>query len=277
LPVHADLHTHTNASDGTLSPLELIEHAGSIGLRALAITDHDTLSGISSARPCLNAPGITVIPGIEISAEYEPGMLHVLGYFPSYPEGFEPCLAQVQSARRERIPRIIEKLNALGIMITQGDVMPEEDCAQVGRPHVARALVRRGYARSIEEAFRRYIGKGKKAYVPKEKMPVNRALSLIRDFGGLPVLAHPHTLQLDREGLGDLIREMAASGLAGIEVHYPDHTADQMVLYGRITRECGLLVTGGTDFHGPDRNAVSPGDHGLDRDLFAVFMERLMR
>ncbi len=276
LQVCADLHAHSNASDGTLSPGELIEYAASLGLSAIALTDHDTLSGVSSLSPLERILGIKVIPGIEISAEFGPGMLHILGYFPSFPAGLERCLEQVQTARRERIPKMIDKLHALGIMITHEDVIPSGQNTQAGRPHVARALVRKGYVRTLDEAFRNYIGKGRKAYVPKEKMPLKRSLTLIRDHNGLPVLAHPHTLQLDEGDLEAFIRDLAHEGLAGIEVRYPEHTPEQTSLYESLASRYGLLVTGGTDFHGPDRNGISPGEYGLDEGLFTIFFERLM-
>lgn len=276
LQICADLHTHSNASDGTLSPGELVEYAASLGLSAIALTDHDTLSGVSSLSPLERIRGIKVIPGIEISAEYRPGMLHLLGYFPSFPTGLELCLEEVQTARRDRIPKMIRKLHALGIMITQEEVMPPGENSQVGRPHVARALVRKGYVRTLDEAFRNYIGKGQKAYVPKEKMPLKRAMALIRDHAGLPVLAHPYTLQLDEGELEAFIRDLAHEGLAGIEVRYPEHTPEQTSLFGRLATRYGLLVTGGSDFHGPDRNGITPGEYGLDKGLFATFSERLM-
>lgn len=275
LQIYADLHTHSNASDGDLSPQELFSKALSCGISSIALTDHDTLSGISYFLESGHAPGLEVVPGIEISAEYEHGMLHILGYFARLPEGLEEELEEVQEARRRRIPRIIEKLNYLGIMITQGDVMPASPTAQLGRPHVARAMLKKGYVRSLDEAFREYIGKGRKAYVPKEKMPWEKALSLITRYRGLTVLAHPYTLGLDNDGLAAFVSRLKDAGLAGIEINYPEHSPEQISFYSYLASKSGLIVTGGTDFHGPGRNGLSPGEYGLTAEQFSTFRERL--
>jgi len=202
-------------------------------------------------------------------------MLHILGYFPAEPHGLEDALEQVQTARRERIPKVIKKLNALGCMLTEADVQREAKDAQIGRPHIAKALLKKGYVRSFDEAFDKYLGQGKKAYVPKDKMSWKMALSLIVHFGGLPVLAHPYTLGLGSQGLEAFIKDLMGAGLAGIEVLYPEHTPEQTALYTGLASKLGLLVTGGTDFHGPSRNAFSIGDYGLGEELLLKFINRL--
>jgi 3',5'-nucleoside bisphosphate phosphatase len=275
LQVCADLHTHSNASDGDLSPEALVTQAASRGLSAIALTDHDTLSGVPHALNSTHKPGLKVIAGVEISAEYEPGMLHLLGYFPAYPEGLEIALKEVQTARKERIPKIIAKLNALGCMLTEEDVMTESGQAQVGRPHIAKALLKKGYIRSFDEAFDEYLGKGKKAYVPKEKMTWEKAMSLIIHYGGLPVLAHPYTLSLSTGEAEAFIKVLKDAGLAGVEVYYPDHTPEQAARFASLASRLGLLVTGGTDFHGLYRNALSIGDYGLDKELLMIFFKGL--
>jgi predicted metal-dependent phosphoesterase TrpH len=216
-----------------------------------------------------------VIAGVEISAEYEPGMLHLLGYFPAYPDGLEIALKEVQTARKKRIPKVIERLNALGCMLTEEDVMTEAGQAQVGRPHIAKAMLRKGYVRSFDEAFDEYLGKGKKAYVPKEKMTWEKAISLIVRYGGLPVLAHPNTLSLGAKEAEGFIKGLKEAGLAGVEVHYPDHTPEQTERYASLASRLGLMVTGGTDFHGLYRNGFSLGDYGLDRELLTIFLNLL--
>jgi predicted metal-dependent phosphoesterase TrpH len=253
----------------------LVTRASSIGLAAIALTDHDTLSGVPHALNSTRKHAVKVIAGVEISAEYEPGMLHLLGYFPSYPDGLEIALNEVQTARRQRIPKVIEKLNALGCMLTEEDVMTEAGAAQIGRPHIAKALLKKGCVSSFDEAFDDYLGKGKKAYVPKEKMTWKKAMSLIIRYGGLPVLAHPYTLSLSTKEAEAFIKGLKEAGLAGVEVYYPDHTTEQAARYASLASRLGLLVTGGTDFHGRYRNAFSLGDYGLDKELLAIFLKSL--
>lgn len=271
----ADLHTHSTASDGELDPAELVHRASSRGLKAISLTDHDTFKGIPRAQEEGARLGIRVIPGIEIGAGFEPGMLHILGFFSVYPVEMENALDRMQQARMVRVPRIIKKLNELGIMLTREDVMETAGESQIGRPHIARALLKKGFVRTFDEAFDTYLRKGKKAYVPKEKISRQEALDLIRHHGGIPVLAHPCTLNLSNEGLADLIREMRRSGLAGMEVYYPDHSPEQTAAYERLAVRSGLLSTGGTDFHGPLRNAIPVGDFGIDEERMEIFLKRL--
>jgi len=276
LHIVADLHTHSSISDGNLSPLELVALAASKGLTALALTDHDTLAGLHLALRSAESCTLRIIPGVEISAEYEPGMLHVLGYFPSYPQGLESALEQVQRARRERIPRIITRLNNIGMPITEAEVLQGARGAMAGRPHIARILVKKGYVKTYDEAFDGYLGTGKAAYVPKVKLTWEKTIHLIREHGGLPVLAHPYTLGLERGDLLSFTARLCAAGLAGIEVHYPEHTPDQISLYSDIASELNLVITGGSDFHGPERNSCMPGDFGIDAGLLDLFCKHLM-
>jgi 3',5'-nucleoside bisphosphate phosphatase len=275
LQVCADLHTHSNASDGDLSPEALIMQAATRGLTAIALTDHDTLSGVPQALNLRRDHGLKVIPGVEISADYEPGMLHILGYFPSYPDGIEIALREVQATRKERIPKVIAKLNALGCMLTEEDVMNGAGMSQIGRPHIAKAMLKKGYVQSFDEAFDTYIGKGKKAYVPKDKMTWKKAMSLIIRYGGLPVLAHPSTLSLNTWEAETFIIGLKEAGLAGVEVYYPDHTCQEIACYTSLATRLDLLITGGTDYHGPHRNGFSLGDYGLDKELLTIFLKGL--
>lgn len=273
--VFADLHTHSLVSDGHLSPAELVAHASSRGIHAVALTDHDTLAGIPPAQRISKEHGIRLIPGIEISAEFEPGMLHILGYFPSYPQGLEEELGRIQQARRTRVPEIIRRLNSLGIMLSEADVLHGTTSTQPGRPHIAKALVRKGYVRTIDEAFDEYLGTGGKAYVSKEKMTWAETIGTIIDHGGMPVLAHPSSLELEEEDLRAFVGQLSSAGLGGIEIHYPGHTAGHISLYTDIAREMNLVKTGGSDYHGPDRNGFSVGDFGIDESQFEVFCRRL--
>jgi len=265
LPVYADLHLHTRASDGELRPSELIYRAHSIGVKTIAVTDHDTLTGLPEAICSGKENNISIISGIELSAVHDPGTMHILGYFPAYPQGMEERLFSIQEARRKRCPLIIRKLNALGLAVTLEDVTAISGTAQIGRPHIAKALINKGLVRNSEEAFSRYLAKGKPAFVDKEKMTIEDAISLIIEYKGLCVLAHPFTLGLDPYKLKLFIRNLNLLGLAGLEVFYPEHSKNQKRLYTSIARDLGMLITGGTDYHGPGRNRVSIGDFGIEK------------
>jgi 3',5'-nucleoside bisphosphate phosphatase len=277
LHIRADLHLHTQASDGDLSPDEIASLAQSADLDAIAITDHDTIAGTRSADGMALKYGIRIIPGVEISIAYDPGTLHILGYFPSYPTEFEKLLERLQHARVVRLPRIIERLNALGMDITESDVKQISRDSQIGRPHVAKALLKKGYVRDFEDAFARYLGKGKPAYVEKDRMASDEAISAIRASGGLPVLAHPFTLGLDKDELKAFIKSLKKQGLQGIEIFYPDHTKVQKKHYLAIAQELGLIVTGGTDFHTRLPGGVTPGKYGIDKNGYKLFLEKLYR
>jgi hypothetical protein len=260
----ADLHTHSHASDGSLSPTELVDLASFRGLRALALTDHDTLSGVPGALRSAEGHAIRVISGIEVSAHHEPGTLHILGYFPSFPPGMENALEGLQRSRRERIPRIVSRLRDLGMELSVQDVQREAGCSQPGRPHVARAMLKKGLVQTFDEAFDAYLRRGRPAYVPKERMKWERAIALIREHGGMAVLAHPCTLDLHGPELHSLAARLRDAGLAGMEVWYPDHDAGMVSLYADIAADLDLVATGGSDFHDIEPGGCLPGDHGLD-------------
>lgn len=273
--IRADLHVHTRASDGDFDPEQVVSQARNSGLEAVAVTDHDTTAGTQEALASAQKHGIEVIAGVEISAIFEPGTLHILGYFPSYPHGFEQALKPLQEARKLRFPRMIEKLNMLGIGISLDDVLKIAGNAQIGRPHIAKALIGKGSVRDFEEAFSRYLAKGRPAYVEKEKMSPEEAIRVILAHGGIPVLAHPFTLELEESKFRRFIRELADYGLIGIEISYPEHTRSQKRLFTRIAQEHGLLVTGGTDYHGPGSGGPTIGACGLGAKALEVFRERL--
>ena len=259
-----------------MRPGEIVSKAASIGLGAVAITDHDTINGVPEAIRIGRETGIRVIAGVEISAVYNPGTMHILGYFQTLPDGFEKELQSVQAGRRKRLPKIIEKLNILGFTITRDDVSSIAGDAQIGRLHIAKALIEKGYVKDFKTAFSRYLAKGKPAYVEKEKMSIARSLSLIHEYGGLPVLAHPFTLELEAYELKLLVKQLKEAGLAGMEVFYPEHTKAQKKLYTTIARDLDLFMTGGTDYHGPGRNSISVGDFGIDKETLNVMMVKFM-
>ncbi len=230
-----DFHVHSTASDGRLTPAELVNEAVSSGLEGFAIADHDTLAGVSEAAEKASALGLCYIPAVELSVDlHSGGSAHLLGYFPGVAlnELLDPsselqsALAGVIRGRNTRNPRIVEKLRELGFAITLEDVMEEAGDSVVGRPHIAGVMVRRGFASSGSEVFDRYLGSGKPAYVERERIGDYRAISIIRQSGGLPVLAHPvyiHTEGLT--GLEALIRSLADAGLSGLEAYYPQQAS----------------------------------------------------
>ncbi len=256
-----DLHVHSNASDGTFAPAEVVRLAGEGGLKALALTDHDTIDGLAEAVAAGAAYGVEVIPGIEVSARYPGGTMHILGLDIEYGNGhLGERLAVLQGARAERNPQIIAKLNALGFPISLEQVARISGAGQMGRPHIARALMEAGYVSSIQEAFDLYLSYRGKAYVSKFRFPPEEAIAMIREVQGVPVLAHPFTLGLgSARALKNTLEELTAVGLAGIEAIYAEHTPEQEALYLRLARELGLLVSGGSDFHGDNKPEIVLG------------------
>jgi predicted metal-dependent phosphoesterase TrpH len=275
-----DLHTHSTYSDGSFSPGQLVKLAKERGLRAIALTDHDTVAGVEEAVTAGRELGVEVVPGVEISAQFGPGTMHILGYYlrPTHPE-LIGALKRLQQARAARNPKIIGRLQTLGLEITTAEVR-DLSSEQVGRPHIAKALVQRGYVSSIAEAFSRYLKKGAPAYVEKFRFSPQEAIGLIRGAGGLASLAHPFTLGIDEpDELSPLVGELQAMGLEGIEVFYPGHTDDMTALYDDIAKRLGLLRTGGTDFHGDLKNGSDLGGgveaRSLDYALLQALKERL--
>jgi predicted metal-dependent phosphoesterase TrpH len=256
-----DLHTHSNASDGSFPPRKVVRLAKERGLQALALTDHDTIDGLAEAVAAGQEFGLEIIPGVEISARHANGSMHILGYFLDYEsEILARRLVVLKQARKDRNPQIIAKLNDLGIPLTMEQVERISGGGQVGRPHIARALYEGGYVRSLQEAFDVYLGNNGRAYVSKFRFPPEEALAMIRDAHGIPVLAHPFTLGLHTsETLRPLLQELMAQGLAGMECYYPEHSSAQEDLYLSLARELGLLITGGSDFHGDNKPEVTLG------------------
>lgn len=243
----ADLHLHTTASDGTLTPEALVVEAARLGLTTIAITDHDTMDGVREAYLAGEKLNLKVIPGIEINTEWKGLEVHILGYYPdmNHPH-FNDMLLTLQEARKERVIRTVDKLKFLGVKIDLDDVLAESGGKCLGRPHIARVLINNGYATTQREAFELFIGPEAPAYVPRFKLSPEQAIAIILKAGGIPVLAHPGVLDRD-----DIIYFLIRHGLMGIEVFHPDHNARQTQLYLKMARKMGLLITGGSDCHGP--------------------------
>lgn len=259
-----DLHTHTTASDGTLSPTELVRLAKDHELRALAVTDHDTVAGISEARAEAEMLGIELVPGVEISASFGSVPIHVLGLFIEYREPWlNEFFLEAAERRIARVHEMVAKLRELGVEIDSEEVFARSSHGTVGRPHVAEVLLERGFASSLTEVFARFLGDGCPAYVGYEKVSLDNALALIDRAGGIASLAHPYVL--DNDGL---IPEMVSSGLPGLEVYHQDHSSEQIAAYESLADEHALLVTGGSDFHRPNGEDQQLGCAHLTEDAF---------
>jgi predicted metal-dependent phosphoesterase TrpH len=247
---YIDLHTHSTASDGIYSPTELLHRAKEVGLRVLALTDHDTTGGLDEAAKAAAALDIDFIPGIEINTDVSGGEVHVLGYFPEYERpAFQSVLKVLRDARERRGQRMVELLNEHGIAVSWERVRELAQGA-VGRPHVAKALLEAGYVQTIGEAFDKYIGTGCFAYVPRYRLTPDDAVRLIASVNGLAVLAHP----IELPGLDELrawLPGLCAAGMAGLETYYGQYTPEQEHALRALADEYHLIPTGGTDFHGP--------------------------
>ena len=255
-----DLHTHTTHSDGTLDPLAVIKLAKEKSLRAIAITDHDTVSGVAESLKLGEAYGLEVIPAIEISARYKSGEIHILGYDIDWQnQNLVATLIDLRDGRNERNPQIVERLRALGFDIDYSEVKAVAGDGTVGRPHIAQVLLQRGHVASISEAFERFLKDGAIAYVPRANLGPERVVGLILEAGGIPVLAHPSRLDGSLDELEKLCASLVNSGLMGVEVLYSTHDKSQVELYQGLASKYGLLVTGGSDFHGANKPGIELG------------------
>lgn len=255
-----DLHAHTIHSDGSATPSELIERAKINGASAVAITDHDTVSGLDEGRTAAATLGIEFINGLELSAEYSPGTMHILGYYiDDLHEGLSATLEDLRAAREARNPEIARRLQALGCDVQYAEVAALAGNDVVGRPHFARVLVEKGHAASIQDAFNRFLAKGAAAYVEKKRLSPADAIAVIHQAGGVAVLAHPYQLKLSEDALEALVNELVEMGLDGIEAIYSRHSPADRERYSKLAERHRLLITGGSDYHGsykPDINIV---------------------
>jgi predicted metal-dependent phosphoesterase TrpH len=247
-----DLHLHTSASDGLLTPAALIQVVHRADIQVCGITDHDTVDGLAEAARAAAEVGLALIPGIELSAYWRKVEFHILGYFVE-PENaaLQAFLRNTREARHTRLFAMLGRLTAMGMPVSADAVLARAHNGNVGRPHLARALVERGFVGSVDEAFDRYLGTDKPAYVPRPDVSVQDAIRVIREAGGIASLAHPGLHNRD-----EAILELVAAGLEGIEVYHPKHGMGRAAHYRRVAKRHGLLVTGGSDYHGE-----TEGDH----------------
>jgi predicted metal-dependent phosphoesterase TrpH len=252
-----DLHSHTDESDGSLKPAELIDLAAKVGLEALAITDHDTFSGYEKALPVAQAAGLDLVRGIELSSIVpEDGKggyrsAHVLAYFPLRPAGeeFTAWLADTRRERNRRNEALIGTLHNSGVNITLAEV-EAKGRTLTGRPHFARVLVEKGYANSLQDAFNRYLGEEAPSYVQRESLTTPDTVDMVRRGGGIPVLAHPIRLGMDPSAEREFLKEMKAAGLLGLEAYHSEHSPELQQRYLELAADLELIPSGGSDFHG---------------------------
>jgi predicted metal-dependent phosphoesterase TrpH len=257
-----DLHSHTTASDGSLTPTELVDLAKKVGLSAVAVTDHDTIGGLAEASAAALARDIEFVPGVELSVDYpKPGQFHLLGLFVDFRSpDFSGQLTALQDNRVNRNHRMVEQMQAAGIPITLADFEAEAGGGQIGRPHMAKALVRKGIVATVQQAFDEFLADGKPWHIPKMKLEPPEAIDLVHRGGGLAILAHPKYLRIAEEDrLADTLGQFQALGLDGIEVYYSQHTPADTETYLRLARRFNFLVSAGSDFHGVTKPTVHLG------------------
>jgi predicted metal-dependent phosphoesterase TrpH len=261
---YADLHTHTHFSDGLHSPREVIEFAARAELSWVAVTDHDSVEGLEEARGEAGRAGVGLVPGVELSVEFQGQDFHILGYWIDAADAdLAALLSEVSNARIQRARRIVSRLHSVGVNLPFERVRAQARSRRyLGRPHVAHALISGGWVRTFREAFARYLGKDAPAYVPKDPLEPARALGILRKAGGVPVLAHPGAYRLD--AVWDIfLRE----GLQGLETEHPKHSAEQAAGFRRLAGRHGLTMTGGSDFHGDGISDAAVGDTRVDASV----------
>lgn len=250
-----DLHIHSTFSDGILRPAEIVDLAESLGVLAIAITDHDTAAGTDEAVTRGIEKGVEVISGIEISSWWGDISMHILGYCFRYDDAkFNSRLKLLQDGREKRNARIIENLNRLGIRVDISELLHYSEYGQTGRPHIARLLVDKGVVKNVDLAFKQFLGRGAAAYAERFRFAAADAIAMIREADGVAVLAHPVSLDPSLRSIPALLRDMGQIGLEGVEVYYPSHSPKTVKALMKMAEEGGLLMTGGSDFHDSARS-----------------------
>jgi hypothetical protein len=275
-----DLHVHTTASDGTVSPAAVVEDALAIGITALAITDHDTQEGISEARAAASGRGVEVIPGAELSLDYDEGGMHlVVLWLETGPGPLQDRLLSLRESRDIRNLAMVERLGHLGMPLEIEEVLLEAGTGSVGRPHIAAVMMRKGYVPDIRTAFDLWLARGRPAYVSRPRLAPENAIELARESGAVPVLAHPHTLGIHRANdMSRLLGPLVEAGLVGLEAEYPLYRRHEREGYTHLARRFGLLPSGGSDFHGMYKPGlhlgIGYGDLRVSDEIAAALRER---
>lgn len=260
-----DLHIHSTASDGSFTPHDILDRARALKLRAISITDHDTVDGVKEIMTPETTANPHVLSGVEISStppdQFDiPGNFHILGYGIRLEDpDLTRALHHVRQSRDDRNPRIISRLKSHGIDISMDEVNESSAGDVIGRPHIARVLVQKGCVSSIDEAFDRYLAKGRPCFEDKFRLDCQAAISVIRKAGGIAVLAHPVSLKTDKGTLESLLKVLKGMGLSGIEAYYSNHTPEDTEDYCSMAGKLDLIVTGGSDFHGSYKTNIQMG------------------
>jgi len=276
-----DLHVHTTFSDGTFTPQEVVRFAKEKGLFAISITDHDTTDGVKDAIEEGERLGLKVVSGVEISADFEIEM-HILGLFIDIDNKFlQQKLKMLEKFRKERNPQIIKKLRQMGYNISMEEVEKLALGEMIGRPHIAKVLVQKGYFSTTKEVFEKLLGFGKPAYVKKEKLKPQEAIEAIKKAGGLAILAHPHKYLYLEEGSENVFLELKEYGLDGIEVFHSDHNQIETSMLLEIAKKLDLAISGGSDFHGENKPeiciGVGKGNLKIDDEIFYMLESRVLK
>jgi hypothetical protein len=269
-PAFVDLHTHSTASDGTLPPERVVESAQRCNLTAIALTDHDSIGGVVAARAAGERLGIRVVAGCELSAFQDDHEVHVLALHLTRLGALEQRLTELRTLRLERAQKIVEKLNELGVPVTLEEVLRESNGGALGRPHVARALIARGAVQDFKEAFVRYLGAGGSAFVPKARLSIEDAIDIAHEAGGLAIWAHPA-----EGGRRERLEPLVNAGLDGIEVRHPSHTLEDSKRLQALADFFGLVVSGGSDWHGASEGPRKLGTMNVPASWLEKQDERL--
>ena len=269
-----DLHAHTNRSDGSLEPEALVMLAQEAGLRALAVTDHDTIVAVPAAREAGRRLGVEVLLGVEITAKFPGRAMHLLAYgFDEREPRLMAMLTEIVAGRDARNPRILDRLALLGRPLTMEEVRAEARGDVIGRPHIAKAMVRKGYVQDTKTAFGQFLRDGGPAFVAAESVEPAEVIATVLGAGGVSVVAHPRQLRLESVAACEaLFAQLATAGLGGIEVDHPSHHAEDRLLYARIAESLGLVRSGGSDFHGDAKPDIRIGvGNGSIEVLYATW------
>ncbi len=255
-----DLHLHSNCSDGSDDPAELVALAVEAGLTAMALTDHDNLNGIAAARSAALTAGIRFIPGAELSVNWSTGPMHLLVYFlEPGPGPFEDSLTALQGSREERNRAMATRLTDLGLDVSYDEAAEEAGGTGIGRPHFAAMLVRKGHVTDIKEAFDRFLATGRPGYVPRRRLEAIEAVQLARAAAAVPVIAHPHTIGVSRDDYSNAFGDLVDAGLGGIEAYYAQYEPPIREHLADVCRQLGIVPTGGSDYHGSYKPGLSVG------------------
>lgn len=272
-----DLHSHSTASDGSDTPRRVVELAVESGLSSLALTDHDTQEGLQEAALAAEGSGLELIPGLELSLDFDRGGMHLIVLW--LRPGAAPLgdrLAALRAGRDERNLRIVETLTKVGLPITIEEVEEEAGGGSVGRPHIAAVMMARGYVPDIRTAFDLWLGSGKPAYVDRSRLDPEEAIALARESGGVPILAHPHTLGITTAGeMADLLTRLRRAGLVGLEAVYSAYRRHEREGYAHLARRFGLIPSGGSDYHGSYKPGLSLGSGYGDLVVPATLCDEL--